>query len=240
MENKIEISTKQAEYIVYMHITPNNKKYIGITSCKKPEDRWRKGKGYYRNIHFYNAIQKYGWDNIEHKILYENLSKEEAQGKEIELIKRYKTNKTKYGYNNTKGGENIFIGKENRKSRPIKQYDLQGNFIKEYESANMCANELGIDRRKITSCCLGINRTYHKFFFIYADEKFVYREKMTGKHDGHKRLGKKVIMDNKFIFNSTREAADKINGNYTHIINCCKGKRKTHKGHIFKYAEEVV
>lgn len=226
-----------AKYKVYMHIAPNNKKYIGITSCDDPEKRWRKGKGYYKNKHFTNAIKRYGWENIEHKILYEDLEKEEAQTKEIELIKKHKSNNVKYGYNNTKGGENIFIGKDNRKSRPIKQYDLQGNFIKEWESANLCATTLKIDRRKITSCCLGIIRTYKRFFFIYANEEFKYREDRTGKHNGHKRLGKKVIMDNKYIFNSLREAGDYINGNYTHIICCCKGRRKTHKGHTFKYYE---
>lgn len=226
-------------YEVYMHITPNNKKYIGITSCDEPEKRWRKGKGYSNNKHFTNAINKYGWDNIKHIILYRNLSKEEAQSKEVELIKKYRSNNVKYGYNNTKGGENVFIGKENKKSRAIKQYDLQGNFIKEWESANLCATTLKIDRRKITSCCLKIIRTYKGFFFIYADEKFEYREKRTGKHDGHKKLGKKVIMDDKYIFNSLREAGDFIQGNYTHIICCCKGRRKTHKGHTFRYYEEV-
>lgn len=35
-------------YIVYMHICPNNKKYIGITS-QKPEKRWGNGKNYIGN-----------------------------------------------------------------------------------------------------------------------------------------------------------------------------------------------
>lgn len=30
---------------LYMHISPNGKKYVGIT-CQKPEGRWRKGEGY--------------------------------------------------------------------------------------------------------------------------------------------------------------------------------------------------
>jgi hypothetical protein len=56
-----------------------------------------------------NAIMKYGWQNIEHKILYKNLSFEEANAKEIELIAKYKTNScrygTIYGYNATDGGD---------------------------------------------------------------------------------------------------------------------------------------
>ena len=79
-------------YIVYMHTCPNGKKYIGITS-QSPERRWQKGKGYAygSNPYFYNAIEKYGWDNIEHTILFRNLTKEEAEQKEIELIKEHKT-----------------------------------------------------------------------------------------------------------------------------------------------------
>ena len=48
------------KYIVYMHIFPNNKKYIGITS-KTPNGRWEGGTGYnkIRQPMMYNAIQKY-------------------------------------------------------------------------------------------------------------------------------------------------------------------------------------
>lgn len=42
--------------------------------------RWRNnGINYKACILFYRAIQKYGWDNFEHIILNDNLSKTEAQ-----------------------------------------------------------------------------------------------------------------------------------------------------------------
>lgn len=56
-------------YTVYMHISPNNKKYIGVTK-NKPEKRWGYGNNYKSSPMFYKAIKKYGWNNIEHKILY--------------------------------------------------------------------------------------------------------------------------------------------------------------------------
>ena len=86
-------------YIVYMHTCPNGKKYIGITS-QAPERRWQKGKGYAygSNPYFYNAIEKYGWDNIEHTILFRNLTKEEAEQKEVELIKEHQTSQRNHGY----------------------------------------------------------------------------------------------------------------------------------------------
>lgn len=56
-------------YCVYAHINKvNGKIYIGQT-CRKPEYRWNDGKGYKECTYFYNAIEKYGWDNFDHEIL---------------------------------------------------------------------------------------------------------------------------------------------------------------------------
>lgn len=92
-----------------MHVFPNNKKYIGIT-CKNPNARWENGGGYSKTHQpvMYNAIQKYGWENIKHYILFEDLSLEEAKMKEQELIEEYHTYchlSDSQGYNMTRGGE---------------------------------------------------------------------------------------------------------------------------------------
>lgn len=93
------------KYIVYMHKTPNDKYYIGITSKINPKERWRNGKGYSCNKYFEKAIKKYGWNNIEHTILYKNLTEKEAKEIEIGLIEKYKSNNSLYGYNLSSGGE---------------------------------------------------------------------------------------------------------------------------------------
>lgn len=90
-------------YIVYKHTTPSNKVYIGITS-RKPHQRWEGGIGYSHNVYFSSAIKKYGWNNIKHEILFENLTKEEAERKEIELIAYYDSTNRKKGYNISNGG----------------------------------------------------------------------------------------------------------------------------------------
>ncbi len=92
------------KWTVYAHICPNGKKYIGITS-RKPEDRWQNGHGYRNNRHFYNAIIKYGWNNIEHHILCEGLNKKDAQYMESLFIRNAKSNLHAFGYNRSAGGE---------------------------------------------------------------------------------------------------------------------------------------
>ena len=95
--------TNCSKWIVYKHTSPSGKVYIGITS-RKPQFRWNNGKGYVGNDYFTKAIEKYGWDNFEHEILYENLTKELAESKEIELIAMYNATDRSCGYNISKGG----------------------------------------------------------------------------------------------------------------------------------------
>lgn len=93
-------------YCVYKHTSPSKKVYVGITSLN-PLIRWQNGGGYRSNNYFTKAILKYGWDNFKHEILFENLTKEEAEQKEIELIKLYKSNDKNFGYNIAKGGNSV-------------------------------------------------------------------------------------------------------------------------------------
>ena len=88
-------------YCVYKHTCPNGKVYIGITSNYAR----RCVPGNYRhNIRWTRAINKYGWDAIKHEILFENLTKEEACQKEIELIDLYNSLDPNFGYNINLGG----------------------------------------------------------------------------------------------------------------------------------------
>ena len=117
---------EDTKYTVYKHTTPSGKVYIGITE-QKPEKRWQNGNGYKHNKHFYNAILKYGWENIEHDVLYDGLTKEQACNKEIDLIAKYDATNPKHGYNNSTGGECSAVGARHsqearkRKSELIKE-----------------------------------------------------------------------------------------------------------------------
>lgn len=60
------------------------------------------GKNYFSSTKFHRAIQKYGWENFTHEILYENLNKEAANKIERDLIKKYDS--INNGYNIQEGG----------------------------------------------------------------------------------------------------------------------------------------
>lgn len=95
---------EDTNYYVYIHRNKmNNKIYVGIT-MQQPKRRWLNGLGYIKNRDFYSDIQKYGWNNFEHKILYENLSMQDACEKESELIQQYKIKCPSLVYNLTSGG----------------------------------------------------------------------------------------------------------------------------------------
>ena len=92
-------------YIVYKHTSPDGKVYVGIT-CKSLEERSGKlGTNYKYNKHFYAAIEKYGWNNFSHDILYTDLSHQEACEREVELISTYNATDPDFGYNICAGGE---------------------------------------------------------------------------------------------------------------------------------------
>lgn len=89
-------------YTVYLHTFPNGKYYVGITS-QEISRRWRDGQGYIGQP-VYNAILKYGWENIRHDILKENLTLEEAEEEERRLITKYNSLSHDNGYNVENGG----------------------------------------------------------------------------------------------------------------------------------------
>lgn len=171
----------KACWTVYMHITPSGKRYIGITSVP-PEQRWQGGLSGYKGQVFENAIKKYGWENIEHVILYSNITKEEASKREQELISKYRTTESKYGYNVSSGGISDksfseytkqqmsinhadFSGSKNPRARKV--ICLETNEI--FETITDASKKYNINRTCISDCCTGKHKTCKGLHFQYFD-----------------------------------------------------------------------
>ena len=89
-------------YKVYVLTFPNGKKYVGMTR-QRGVRRWR-STGYKSQV-MKEAINEFGWENVEREIVAENLNLKEAGDMETNLIKKYKTLDRTYGYNSTAGGD---------------------------------------------------------------------------------------------------------------------------------------
>lgn len=125
-------------YTVYYHSFPNGKYYFGIT--RQPlQKRFKGGAGYTEQVLMRRAIQKYGWNNIQHCIFASHLTFEEACNMEKILIAKFDTTNPAFGYNLSKGGE----------GSPIIDDSLVITLWSKGYSAREIAKEIGRDR-----CCI--------------------------------------------------------------------------------------
>lgn len=125
-------------YSVYLHRNKiNGKIYIGQTK-QELEKRWMNGEGYSTSPRFYNAIQKYGWDNFDHIVLKSNLSQEEANRFEEQLIAQFNSQNEEFGYNIKAGGNNNTLSEETkRKIGLANSISLLGNTWSEEQKEKM-------------------------------------------------------------------------------------------------------
>lgn len=123
---------------IYKHTFPNGKCYIGLTK-QEPELRFKNGYGYETCPLMWNAIQKYGWNNIKTSWLHTNITDiHEAALLERQAIQLYKSNEREYGYNIANGGQGGATNKYDHAL--IYQYWLEGNNITEIVSIIGCSN----------------------------------------------------------------------------------------------------
>lgn len=227
-------------YTVYQHKNKiNGKIYIGITS-QEPESRWGvNGCNYKSSPHFYSAIQKYGWDNFEHNILFKNLSKEEACLKEQELIKYYNSMNREYGYNSTSGGETFVMNKE----------------TKQKISQAMVGNKNGLNhpcpeekKKKISEAQKG--RTFseeHKQKLSEAAKNRISppcseeKKKKISNSQYHNKIKRKVYCEElNTIYESVQECSRQLDIPATNVSKVCRGKGKTVKGYHLRYYNDTI
>lgn len=203
------------KYVVYKHTAPNGKVYIGITA-QKPSKRWNSGLGYKHQRVFYNAIKKYGWDNFKHEILFENLTKEDAESKEIELIANYKSTNRNYGYNCSTGGDCGAIGVVISESTKKKMSEAHKGKIRSREY-----------RKHISESKKGAkNGMYGVKGAAHPNSKKIRAYDLNGNIVGE--------------FACMREATDKLNlpeQGFKNISACVHGRKKTAYGYIRRACE---
>lgn len=205
-------------YTVYMHTSPSGKRYIGITR-QSVKNRWKNGYGYQVQPYFWRAIKKYGWHSFKHEILYTNLTKEEAEQKEIELIAKYKSNNNNFGYNVEHGGN--CVGKvSDETKKKLSEINKRENLSKDTLIKRSEAMK-GKSRSEETK-----NKLSKSWYNNHQESNC-----------------KKVVQytkDGEFIkiWDSASEAGRALNVNKSLISQCCRNERKTTSGFIWKYVSE--
>lgn len=214
-------------YTVYKHTSPIGKIYIGIT-MQAPTERWGpEGAGYKRSPRFRAAVQKYGWDNFNHEILANGLSRGEAEQLEVELIAKYKTTDPAYGYNIDLGGSTGH--KHSKETRAKIGAANRGRIwtpearqkLREYRLAHPITPETG---RKIGDANRGRKHRPESIEKIRAAQTCkAVRNLTTGA-----------------VYTSVQDAARACRLDPSQIVKVCKGKRKTHGGYVWAYEEVVL
>lgn len=246
---------------VYMHIVTKelsgydyDKYYIGITS-QRPERRWRNGEAYKNNDYFYNAIKKYGWNNIKHIIVYENLLCEDACKIEKDLIKQFNS-KSPYGYNNDNGGIckgkmseetksklseariGKYCGTDSCLAKKVNLYDVDGKYIKTYNLLKEIAEYLGVSVGSITQACQNeIQHTIKGYQVRYYDDV-----KGVSDIDPYIKTSSRyrpvnIYCNNKCIktFNTIKDAAQFLNTYKAKVKKCADGIIDDINGYKIEY-----
>ena len=69
-------TTMDKKYVVYQHVTPDGMYYFGQT--QNVERRWSNNGAEYKRTALQPYIEKFGWDNIKHIVLFRDQTKEDA------------------------------------------------------------------------------------------------------------------------------------------------------------------
>lgn len=228
--------------ILYMHVFPNGKKYVGITS-QRPAKRWQRGNNYTHNPHLQRAIKKYGWENIEHIILGEYTSAKEAGEAERKIISEQNLQDPARGYNISSGGEHgthsaqtiqklslSRIGEKNpmygRRGRLSPHYGKQGHMYGKHMSESAKA--------KISKANTGKN---NGMYGRHLSEEEKERLRVMNSGANNKNSKRVLCVETGLIYASSGEAARNTGCHQGHISECCNGTHKTTGGLHWRYAD---
>ena len=220
-------------YTIYVHTNKiTGKSYVGQTR-QSPTLRWQKGLGYRTQPKFFRAIKKYGWDNFEHKVLAENLTKPEADLLEQQFIIKFDAIES--GYNITPGGNN-----HNNLGKVVLQLDPSTlQVIAEYPSTRAAAKSTGLLHENIGQCCNFTDGRHFLggFYWCYKENLTKFLGMPVLKRKYKTRPVQQLTLDGDLLstFESLRAAENATNISHTNISRCCKGTATTAGGYKWRY-----
>ena len=218
-------------FCVYKHTSPSEKIYIGQTK-RNPKLRWKNGEGYKHNQHFYNAIQKYGWDNFKHEIVCSDLTDKEADWLEKYLISYYNSSNRNYGYNIEGGGNNNKIISDETKSKQSKAHIGQVSGMKGKKQSDEAKEKISVAHKGKHKTEEWKENMKNKMLQIWIERKEndwkmpeSAKEKISVARKGKPSSHRKPIKINDIVYNSLSSAAKALNISASHLCGIIKGKK---------------
>lgn len=140
--------------------------------------------------------------------------------------------------NNNHGTRNERISKSQkndiRYSKPILQFTLNGEFVKRWASISD-AGRAGYDRKAISNIC-NKEKGYHTsngYLWKFANDETEITPYINPAFRVVCCYNEKGLLLKEY--NSIKSACEDLGLDSGAVSWCCKGKRKSHKGYIFKY-----
>lgn len=139
--------------------------------------------------------------------------------------------------NNISKDKNIWREQLATNQKVVLQYDLSGNFIREFDSVISISNEYGYNSGNIASCCRGIALSTNGYIWRYKDE---FLEIDLDKLNYKKRKVNQYDLEGNFInsYDSISEASN-FGFNEGNIQDCCVYRSKSHRGFMWGYFEDL-
>lgn len=225
----------QRIYFIYKYTFPNGKIYIGQTY--KGSRRFGKVSEYAGTL-VYRAMKKY--PSFKKEII-EYCSEELVDEREKYWIAFYDSSNRNKGYNRDSGGNSNKRLSEDLKRElskkhkglydvPVLQYDLRGNFLKEWPSQRSVLDELGIS---VNACCKGRQKTAGGYQWRNkGDDRPV--------TDIYNPIEQYDLQGNLIkVWETIEEASEKTGVSKTGIVTCCSNKNKSAGGFQWKYRLDV-
>jgi hypothetical protein len=131
------------------------------------------------------------------------------------------------------------IGLGNNFTRKVKQYDLNWNFIKEYDSIVLAAKEMNVSKGTIRGVLIKYRKTAAGYIWRYSDDTNIdFTEKITinenvGRNVGQYDLNMNLIKKH----NSIPDASRNVGIHKNNIWGVINNKQKTAGGFIWKYLD---
>lgn len=121
--------------------------------------------------------------------------------------------------------------KNNGHQKKVYQYDLKGNFLKEFDSITEASESVNAQVCQISACCQGRVQSSNGFQWSFEKKEMGLYENQVVKQVYQYTIEGELVG----VYVSATEAQRQTGFYRKTISKCCKGERKTYKGYIWSY-----